>query len=299
MFFIFYAHILKNEFFYLRLQQYSKETIMEKNNENNLITPESVLAAVKEMIAASSRASREEFNLYLKQSQETFDLRMKQSQEIFDLRMKKQDKKNKDFERLMKKSKEEQDKRSAALDLKLDRLTEQVSGITKSNGLFTEYHKKSKEEQDKRSAALDLKLDRLTEQVSGITKSNGLFAEDYFLSSFTKDDLNFFGEQFDKVIRGKGTKAQDEYDFVVINGKTAGIVEVKYKARNDDIEKALKKVVTFRINFPEYSNHKIYLAIAALSIDERLERECHKQGIAVIKQIGDKVVIYDKNLKAF
>ena len=219
---------------------------MEKNNNNNPITPESVLAAVKEMIAASTRASREEFNLNLKKSQETFDLRMKQSQETFDLRM-----------------------------------------------------KQSQEEQDKRSAALDLKLDRLTEQVSGITKSNGLFAEDYFLSSFTKDDLNFFGEQFDKVIRGKGTKVQDEYDFVLINGKTAGIVEVKYKARNDDIEQALKKVVTFRINFPEYNNHKLYLAIAALSIDERLERECHKQGIAVIKQIGDKVVVYDKNLKAF
>ena len=193
---------------------------MGKNKEKEPITPESVLAAVKEMLAVSS---------------EEFDRRLKKSQE----------------------------------------------------------------EQDKRSAELDLQLKQLTQQVSGISKSNGLFAEDFSLSSFKRDDLNFFGEQFDKVIRGKGTIVQDEYDFVLINDKTTAIIEVTYKARNDDIEQALKKVDTFRINFPEYRHHKIYLAIAALSIDERLERECLKQGIAVIKEVGDKIVVYDKNLKAF
>ena len=86
---------------------------------------------------------------------------------------------------------------------------------------------------------------------------------------------------------------------MLINGKTAGIVEVKYKARKDDIAKTLKKVTTFRAIFPEYKNHKIYLAIAALAINETLERECNKQGIAVIKQVGEKVVVFDKNLKAF
>ena len=33
------------------------------------------------------------------------------------------------------------------------------------------------------------------------------------------------------------------------------------KARKEDIPKALKKVNTFRINFPEYQHHKIYLAM--------------------------------------
>jgi len=229
---------------------------MGKNKEKEPITPESVLAAVKEMLAVSS---------------EEFDRRLKKSQE-------EHAKRNEEFEQIRKKSQEEHAKR---------------------NEEFEQIRKKSQEEQAKRSAELDLQLKQLTQQVSGISKSNGLFAEDFFLSSFKRDDLNFFGEQFDKVIRGKGTIVQDEYDFVLINGKTTGIVEVKYRARNDDIEQALKKVDTFRINFPEYRHHKIYLAIAALSIDERLERECLKQGIAVIKEVGDKIVVYDKNLKAF
>ena len=159
--------------------------------------------------------------------------------------------------------------------------------------------RESQDRTDKQMAQTDKQLKILTQQVTGISKSNSLFSEDYFLNSFKKDDLNFFGEHFDKIIKGKGTIVNDEYDFVLINGKTVCIVEVKYKARKDDIPQALKKPATFRKNFPEYKNHKIYLAIAALTINETLENECKKQGIAVIKQEGDKVIVYDQNLKIF
>jgi len=158
---------------------------------------------------------------------------------------------------------------------------------------------KSREDFDRRQAVLDEKFKYLGEQVTGISNSNGLFAEEYFLNSFEIDHLNFFGEKFDKVIRGKGYIIEDEYDFVLINGTVAAIVEVKYKARKEDIQQALKKVNTFRINFPEYQKHKIYLGIAALAFRKELARECNKEGIAVIKQKGDKLIIYDKNIKVF
>jgi len=155
-------------------------------------------------------------------------------------------------------------------------------------------------EQAKRTAELDRKLEILTEQVSGITRSNGLFAEDYFFNSFEQGKTDFFGERFDKLLpNAKGQIVEDEYDILIINGKTAGIIEIKFKARKDDIEKALKKVTTFRTNFPEYKNHKVYVAIAALAINKTVERECNKQGLAVIKQVGDKVIVYDKHLKAY
>jgi len=247
---------------------------MANSKDNSPITPDSVLASVKEMFAVS----RKEFLLQLKKSEEKQDKRSADFDRLLKESEEKRVKSIADFDRLMKESQEEQAKRSADFDRRL---------------------KESQEEQAKRSAALDVKLAQLTEQVSGISKSNGLFAEDYFFSSFKKDDIGFFGEKFDKVVRGRGTVVEDEYDFVLINGKMAGIVEVKYRARKDDIAKALKKVSTFKKNFPEYSNHKIYLAIAALTINGTLERECLKQGIAVIKEVGDKVVVYNQNLKAF
>ena len=150
------------------------------------------------------------------------------------------------------------------------------------------------------SAKTDSKINALTEQVTGITKSNGLFAENYFYNSFESGELNLFGEKYDKLLPGsKGKIVNDQYDFILVNGHTSTIIEVKYKARDGDIEKTLKKVETFRKNFPEYHKHKVYLAIAAMSITKNLENLCKKQGIAVIKQVGDKVVVYDENLKAF
>ena len=76
-------------------------------------------------------------------------------------------------------------------------------------------------------------------------------------------------------------------------------VEVKYKARDNDISKVLNKAVTFRENFPYYANHQVYLGYASLAFDNHIEKECIKNGIAIIKQVGDSVVINDEHLKAF
>ena len=165
---------------------------------------------------------------------------------------------------------------------------------------FEEAAKKRDIEFEKRIKSTNDFLDKLAEQVSGTTKSIGLHAEDYFINSFKRGQTNFFGESFDKLLpNAKGYIVQDEYDILLINGVTAGIIEIKFKARKEDIQKALKKVITFRQNFPEYQQHKVYVAIAALTINQTVERECITQGIAVIKQVGDNVVTYDKHLKVF
>ena len=187
----------------------------------------------------------------------------------------------------------------ADFSIKMQEMREYQAETGRQRREYQAETEKQMREAEKQMRETDKRLRILTEQVTGISKSNGLFSEDYFLNSFKKDDLNFFGEKFDRIIKGKGNIVNDEYDFVLLNGNIACIVEVKYKARREDIAKALKKPATFRINFPEYQNHKIFLAIAALSINETLENECRKQGIAVIKQEGDKVIVYDENLKEF
>ena len=113
---------------------------------------------------------------------------------------------------------------------------------------------------------------------------------------------NFFGEKFDEIEKNvKGIKKgfKDEYDILLINGKTIGIVEVKFKAHENDVPKVLRKAETFRINFPEYANHQVYLGLATMVFYPELEQECINQGIAVIKQVGDTVVINDAHLKVF
>ena len=151
-----------------------------------------------------------------------------------------------------------------------------------------------------RQAETDRQIDKVRETLGSWANNQGRFAEEYFFNSFEKGKQNFFGEKFDDIKNNlKGTETNDEFDIVMLNGSSVGLVEVKFKAHENDIPQVLKKVKTFRANFPKYKNHKVYLGLATLSFYPELEEECIKQGIAIIKQAGETVVINDKHLKAF
>jgi len=139
--------------------------------------------------------------------------------------------------------------------------------------------------------------------LGGISNSNGEMAEDYFYSAF-RADKTFANEKFDKVKRNQAYKKNDveaEFDLILFNGKSAALIEVKYNAKPDNIsvEKIISRVAVFKILYPEYQNHKIYLGVAAMSFKKGLEERLHKAGIATIRQIGKKMVRFDKDVKAF
>ena len=151
-------------------------------------------------------------------------------------------------------------------------------------------------------AETDKKLNRLAEITGGISNNQGIFAEEYFFNSFEKGKRNFFGEKFDgieKCVKGFKPGFNDEYDILFVNGTSVAIVEVKFKAHQSDVQKVLKKAQTFRINFPEYEKHQIFLGLASMAFYNELEQECINEGIAIVKQVGDAVIINDKHLKAF
>ena len=230
---------------------------MKENNTT--ITPESVLAAVKEMFAESdARFDRrmEEFDRRMEESSDKFDRRMKESSDKFD--------------REMKESRAEFDRRS--------------------------------EEFDQRMKKFDQKMKDMGIHIGGVSNSYGLFAEEYFFNSFENGQQSFFGEEFDIIDRNvKGWKKgfMDEYDILMLNGHAVGIVEVKFRVDRDNIYEVIRKAETFRANFPAYQNHKIYLALATMVFNTKLEQECINEGIAVVKQVGDTITIYDEHIKAF
>ena len=153
---------------------------------------------------------------------------------------------------------------------------------------------------DKQSDKISTQIRELNETVTGMSKSDGLFAEEYFCNSFKQRKQTFFGETFDDIRKNlKGTESNDEYDIVLVNGKSVGIVEVKYRGRLYNISQITGKAQTFRLNFPKYKNHRIYLALASMIFHQRLEDECKNNGIAIVKQVGDTVVINDQHLKAY
>ena len=133
----------------------------------------------------------------------------------------------------------------------------------------------------------------------------GAIAEDYFFYSIKEGKANFFGEKFDEIrknVRKTNEEKliiEDEYDIVLINGKSIGIIEIKRKAHENNIPGIIKKATTFRINFPKFKNHKIYLGLATMSFYKDLEDACEEKGIAIIKQVGNTIIVNDGPLTEY
>ena len=143
------------------------------------------------------------------------------------------------------------------------------------------------------------KVDKILKSLGGMGNSNGEIAEEYFQSAFEKNPaLN--GETYNDVKPNvRPIECDDEYDLLLLNDKSVAIIEVKYRAQADDIGNLLKKGENFRKFLPQYNNRKLYLGLASLSFRKVTEKKIMEKGIAVIKQVGDKMVVYDKNLKTF
>ena len=154
----------------------------------------------------------------------------------------------------------------------------------------------------RKQEATDRQIDKLQKTMGGWANNHGSFAEEYFFNSFEKGKRNFFGKKFDEIQKKVSSfwkGVEDEYDIVLYNDDAVAIIEVKYKAHINDISTVLKKAETFRVLFPNYKDFKIYLGLASMAFYSELEQECIKSGIAIIKQVGDSVVIDDKHLKVF
>jgi hypothetical protein len=157
-------------------------------------------------------------------------------------------------------------------------------------------------ETDRQMKETDRRMKELQTTVGSWANNHGTFAEEYFFNSFENGQQNFFGENFDQIQKNLSSFWQgieDEYDIVLYNHASVALIEVKYKAHVNDIPNVLKKADTFRILFPNYKDFKIYLGLASMAFYPELEQECINEGIAVIKQMGDAVVINDTNLKAY
>ena len=153
-----------------------------------------------------------------------------------------------------------------------------------------------------RQAETDRQIKKVNETLGSWANNHGSFAEEYFFNSFESGEQNLFGEKFDRImksVKGIKEKYKDEYDILLINGKSIGIVEIKYKAHENDVPKVLKKAETFRMNFPEYANRQIYLGLATMAFYPELEQACMSEGIAIIKQVGNAVVVNYEHLKIF
>ena len=263
----------------------------------------------------SLKEFRAEFERSLKESRAELDRSLKESRAEHERSLKES---RAEHERSLKESRAELDRSLKESRAELDRSlkesrAEREQSLKESRAEHEQYLKESSEKFDrsidKMSAEFEKEMKASQKRIKNIeeltgswTNNHGSFAEEYFFTAFENGKQNFFGDKFDDIQKNVSNYWQglkDEYDIVLYNHTSVALIEVKYKAHKNDIPNVLRKAETYRILFPNYKDFKIYLGLASLSFYDDLEQECMKQGIAIIKQVGETVVINDAHLKVF
>ena len=135
------------------------------------------------------------------------------------------------------------------------------------------------------------KLDKLGELYGNIGQNQGDVAEEFFFNSLANDthlgSIHF--DDIEKNSHKRRGKTEEEYDIIMTNGDAVGIVEVKYKAHENDLDKLDRKMQNCKKLFPIYQNYKQYGAIASFQINDTAKREALKRGYFVLQRSGDWV----------
>jgi hypothetical protein len=82
-----------------------------------------------------------------------------------------------------------------------------------------------------------------------------------------------------------------EIDLLVVNGSDAVLVEVKSKLTQADVDEHLERLGKFKRLMPRYGGVRAMGAVAAMVVPEDVARYAYKQGLFVLAQSGDNVVI--------
>ncbi len=145
---------------------------------------------------------------------------------------------------------------------------------------------------DAQLARTGAKLDRLAEMYGGVSNNQGAVAEEFYYNSLRARPV-LGGVRFDfidkNVTRSRGG-LQDEFDLLLVNGRTVWVIEVKYKAHEEDLRRLLDvKAASFPRLSPEHADRERRLGLAAFHFHEGLVRIALDRGVTVLQRKGDVI----------
>ena len=173
----------------------------------------------------------------------------------------------------------------------LEQTIKSMSQEIKASQRETEKQIQETNEQMKRT---DARLDKVAKLVGNISNNQGDIAEEFFYNSLSSNpSLN--GIEYDFVDKNvtrhsKKDNIQDEYDILLINGKDIAIIETKYKAHKNDIDRLLnKKYENFKKLYPEYKDYEHHLGLASFNINDDVKEFALKNNVMLLQRRGDIV----------
>jgi hypothetical protein len=158
-----------------------------------------------------------------------------------------------------------------------------------------------KEEMQKRDAELKEfkdRMDNLSQRFGDVGNRLGEMTE-YLVTPNLKEKFDKYGFYFrsttlhTEVSDGKRNVLTD-IDVLLMDGENVMAVEVKTKAKTDDIQRHILRMQQIQQFTPEIvKNKKVYGAIACAIINEEVKQAAFDAGFYVICQTGENVVIVE------
>ena len=145
---------------------------------------------------------------------------------------------------------------------------------------------------DAKLAKTAAKIDKLAAMYGGVGNNQGAAAEEFYHNSLKADPV-LAGTRFDfmdKNVTRSHAGLEDEFDLLLVNGREVFVVEVKYKAHENDLRRLLdEKAPNFRRLFPEHAGRRQRFALAAFHIHDDLKEAALAQGVTVLQRKGDVI----------
>ena len=152
--------------------------------------------------------------------------------------------------------------------------------------------KQSQKETDKQLKETDRMLKKF---IGGY----GDTSEEYFYQG-CKKTMKLGNIKFDFIDRNvRKHSGAPEFDIVLYNGDSIGIIEVKSRA-NPHYLNIEKKVNDFKESFPQYKDYKFYFGVGTMSTkNDELFEFCSTKGIFLLGQNGDHLELLNEKVRAF
>jgi hypothetical protein len=151
----------------------------------------------------------------------------------------------------------------------------------------------AKAEADRRLAELEKTVANTSRAVDSLTTRWGRFVEELVepavIGLFRRKGIDV-KETYSRA-RVKRQGIAMEIDILAVDETEVVLVECKSRLSKDDVNEFLEKLSRFKEAFPHYKNYQAYGAVAAIEIDEGVDRYAYKQGLFVIKPSGETVEI--------
>ena len=203
----------------------------------------------------------------------------------------------------LRKSQDKTDEQLKQTDAQLKKTDAQLQKTDEQLKQTDEQLKQTDEQLKRTDAQLkrtDAKFDKSLKRWEGFIGNYADATEEYFYRSL-EDTMKLGHISFEDIQRKVSiTNSHVEFDIVLINGNSIGIVEVKSKAHPKDIQTMIsKKIQHFKIDYPEYADYKYYFGIASLITNEDMEREARENGIFLLTQKGEHLEVVGDGVRSY